>query len=137
MEYREYWEEHYCPICKRNTLQYYESMGHERDVSGDYQECLYCRARSYGGWGKNWKPREQEYTCTHMEFSLYLWDDVTGTQWLRIGQGIPEYMWLRFKKTDKKCILLHSPYKYKWPIFLTEHMLKNNGDNFYIVKRKD
>lgn len=44
----EFISETWCDICKKETQVYFKSGGHERDSSGDYEECLECGYWRYG-----------------------------------------------------------------------------------------
>jgi ribosomal protein L44E len=54
-----YRDERYCPFCDRETAQEVTDSEHERDSSGDYQECLECSA-TYWGFTGEWEPAREE-----------------------------------------------------------------------------
>jgi len=54
---KEYQDEEYCSICKKYTLQTIYASEHERDSSGDWQECLECGAY-YSGYSGKWIPKD-------------------------------------------------------------------------------
>ena len=47
-----YLDECYCDNCKKYTQHDCKDSGHERDSSGDYQECLECNWYSFGMSGE-------------------------------------------------------------------------------------
>lgn len=57
--------ERYCDHCEADTQQRCIDSGHERDSSGDYQECLVC---GWHRWGfGDWQPPEiPPYTVMRM-----------------------------------------------------------------------
>lgn len=44
-----YIDERYCNNCNQETEHRCKDSGHERDSSGDYQECLVCGEYKFGG----------------------------------------------------------------------------------------
>lgn len=46
----------WCDICNKDTEQTVHDSGHERDSSGDWQECMECGAYFSGLTGK-WEPK--------------------------------------------------------------------------------
>ena len=52
---REYVDEMYCPNCDKYTQQQCVDSEHERDASGDRQECTVCKWY-YSGYTAKWYP---------------------------------------------------------------------------------
>jgi hypothetical protein len=52
----EYTDERFCENCDTYTSQICRDSGHERDSSGDYEECLVCRWYKSGLTNKRSKP---------------------------------------------------------------------------------
>lgn len=48
---KEYFDEMWCPVCKKDTRQFIHDSEHERDSSNDWRICSGCCSR-LDGWGK-------------------------------------------------------------------------------------
>lgn len=55
-----YTNELWCGHCEKTTLQHVRDSGHERDSSGDSQECLVCRWTRCGMSWRWWPPTKDD-----------------------------------------------------------------------------